>query len=105
MSRYIDADALIAEMEHCSYKTWSKGVIPTWWAHAVKVKDNIKECIKRQPTADVVEVRHAHWVVCGAFDDFLKCSSCGYDRPWQTAIEHNYCPKCGAKMDGERKEV
>ena len=28
----------------------------TWWAQAVKVKDNIVKCIERQPTADVVEV-------------------------------------------------
>ena len=56
MKRYIDADALIAEMERCSYETWSKGVNPTWWAQAVKVKDNIIKCIERQPTVDVVEV-------------------------------------------------
>lgn len=40
------------------------------------------------------------WKVCGAFDDFLKCSCCGYDYPWQTAIEHKFCPNCGAKMKG-----
>ena len=40
------------------------------------------------------------WKVCGAFDDFLKCSCCGYDHPWQTAIEHKFCPNCGAKMKG-----
>jgi hypothetical protein len=56
MSRYIDADVLIEELESCSYETWSKGVNRTWWAQAVNVKDNIKRCIDRQPTADVVEV-------------------------------------------------
>lgn len=40
------------------------------------------------------------WKLCSAFDDFLKCSCCGYDRPWQTAIEHKFCPNCGAKMKG-----
>lgn len=56
MSRYIDADALIKDIENCSYETWSKDVNRTWWAQAVKVKDNIKQCINRQPTADVVEI-------------------------------------------------
>lgn len=56
MPRHIDADALIKELEHCSYETWSKGVNRAWWAQAVKIKDNIKQCIERQPTADVVEV-------------------------------------------------
>ena len=64
MSRYIDADALISEMGRCSYETWSKGVNPTWWAQAVKVKDNIVKCIERQPTADVVEV--------------VRCKDCKY---------------------------
>ena len=40
------------------------------------------------------------WIVSGMFDDFLKCSSCGYQQPWQTAIEYKYCPNCGAKMKG-----
>ena len=56
MSRYIDADALIEELNRCSYETWCKGVNSTWWAHSVRVKDNIVKCIERQPTADVVEV-------------------------------------------------
>ncbi len=41
------------------------------------------------------------WIVCGMFDDFFKCSSCGYKSPWQTAIEFKYCPNCGARMKGE----
>lgn len=44
--------------------------------------------------------RECKWIVCGMFDDFLKCSSCGYQQPWKTAIEYNYCPNCGAKMKG-----
>ena len=40
------------------------------------------------------------WIVCGMFDDFFKCSSCGDKHPWQTAIEYKYCPNCGAKMKG-----
>lgn len=55
MSRHIDADALIEELQRCSYETWSKGVNRTWWA-LNNVKDNIVQCIERQPTADVVEV-------------------------------------------------
>ena len=56
MSRYIDADALIEELQRCSRETWSKDINRAWWAQAVKIKDNIVRCIDRQPTADVVEV-------------------------------------------------
>ena len=58
--RYIDADALVKAIEDCSYATWSEGVNKAWWAQAVLVKDNLKRCIERQPTADVVEVRHGY---------------------------------------------
>lgn len=48
--------------------------------------------------------KEAGWIVCGMFDDFLKCSSCGYDTPWQTAIEHKFCPNCGARMKGDERK-
>lgn len=104
MSRYIDADALIAEMERCSYETWSKGVNPTWWAQAVKVKDNIVKCIERQPTADVVEVSHGTWyhgTENGAV--YAKCSACGRKMNY-SCYGYAYCALCGAKMDGKRRE-
>ena len=114
MSRYIDEDALIEELERCSYDTWSKGVNRTWWAQAVKIKDNIVECIKRQPTADVVEVRHREWIgeADGYADgelvyDVWYCSECNYcidDGTDDADLLPNYCPNCGAKMDGERRE-
>ncbi len=105
-SRYIDADALIAEIERCSYETWSKDVNNVWWAQAVKVKDNIKECIKRQPTADVVEARHGHWVHNedhNAYESPYFCSECLADGSYDISNE-KYCYNCGAKMDGERRE-
>ena len=40
----------------------------------------------------------ARWMVAGIFDDFLKCSNCEESWPWQTAIEFNFCPKCGKLM-------
>ena len=37
-----------------------------------------------------------------------ECSVCGHKPPrsdeYGTYIESNYCPNCGAKMDGERSE-
>ena len=58
-----------------------------------------------EPAADVVEVKHGKWTETGdnTLDNLYcgwKCSKCGFaicgDR-------YNYCPNCGAKMDGERK--
>jgi rubrerythrin len=118
MSRYIDADALIKELQHCSYETWSKDINRAWWAQAVKVKDNIIQCIKRQPTADVVEVRHGEWkdrYKNKYANQYYECSVCGkatLDRTVNNGLGNPrleqalspFCPNCGAKMDAERRE-
>lgn len=44
------------------------------------------------------EQKKGKWIVTGTFDDFLKCSCCGYRKPWNQDI-FNFCPKCGAEMD------
>ena len=88
MSRYIDADALIDDLIH------NRSFYPAMVASA----------IKNTPTADVVEVRHGEW----GFDGMgWTCSECGeyaLSNKTKMQVGSNYCPNCGAKMDGERKE-
>lgn len=51
------------------------------------------------PAADVVEVKHGRWVDNGIPESMLsKCSVCDYSCG---AYSFNYCPNCGAKMDGK----
>lgn len=51
------------------------------------------------PLAEVVEVRHGHWVFCGVVDDIYghgaSCSVCG----GYSEDNGYYCSCCGAKMD------
>ena len=53
------------------------------------------------PAADVAPVRHGHWI---NENFYTHCSACGkmaiYDKYGQE-VESDYCPNCGAKMDGE----
>ena len=64
--------------------------------------DNIKRDIETLPTADVVEVKHGEWIENGIQDSVLsKCSVCGIS---YGAYTFNYCPECGAKMDGGKAE-
>lgn len=73
--------------------------------------DDAKEIVDKMPTVDAVEVVHGRWVVSGF--GFDVCSVCrkvykdGYftiggvkPRP-----QFNYCPNCGAKMDGGESGV
>ena len=49
-------------------------------------------------------VKHGHWIHGSSSENIrVTCSECGYKvnyfwDSWQDAL---YCPKCGARMDGE----
>lgn len=72
---------------------------------AVAAVENIK-------AVDAVPAVHGEWLRTGAFPHRVYCSNCyktyvPNDR-WQIWIDgdlpRDYCPNCGAKMDGERKD-
>ena len=56
--------------------------------------------LKNLPTADVVEVKHGKWQKRG---NEKTCSVCKFIY-YSNNDEWNYCPNCGAIMDG-RKEA
>lgn len=97
MSRYIDADKLYERIRTNDYKLTTKyGSIE----YGMRTFE-IKEAIDKAPTADVKEVKHGQWTKDQNFnDDLVRCSACHIlsDR------QPNYCPYCGARMDGGVKE-
>lgn len=69
----------------------------------------LADCIARDiselPAADVAEVVHGRWIdgvedfTCGNHN--AECSICRCYVSWDGCDEDfNYCPNCGAKMDG-----
>lgn len=60
----------------------------------------VQQYIDKAPTVDAVEVVHGRWV-----NPYINryghpchcCSICGFKASYQ---DKNYCPNCGAKMDG-----
>ena len=121
MARYIDAEKLKSHIKD----------LPTWWAdgggvygESMKYPEGMFDCddiinsIDNQPTADVVEVKHGHFVrnernipKMREFHEkgkalsmneksiFYTCSECG---EW-ISLSQKYCSECGAKMDGDKK--
>ena len=95
MARYIDADALMRELER------EVELADDW-----KTAHEIVNVVKYFPTTES-EPKHAHWIA-----DYnntysrcrMKCSAC---RKFSGigGIKSNqkkpYCPNCGAKMDME----
>lgn len=63
-----------------------------------RMLDCLKAAVIRIPAADVAPVVHAQWIEDGS--GIIICPECkrGYNL---IAKFTNYCPACGAKMDGK----
>lgn len=71
-------------------------------AHILRPEDKeLMSAISIIPAADVAPVRHGRWI---EDHDYLKCPECGVMVKWDFTFfdigDWNYCPNCGAKMDG-----
>lgn len=73
-----------------------------------KVRAVPVDVIEREPAVDAVPVRHGRWALnedCQPFynyctaDYYYNCSECNYTISSRYGL-YNYCPNCGAKMDG-----
>lgn len=64
----------------------------------------LADCIARDisdlPAAEVAEVVHGRWIPTEYpfMNECEDCSSCGYRTLYGNG--YDYCPNCGAKMDG-----
>lgn len=65
-------------------------------------KDLVLDAVYEINKAPIIDpVKHGHWIDTVA-DGWFKCSNCGEPAISDCGNEkHNYCPNCGAKMDGE----
>ena len=82
------------------------------WKHnerhdAMLIADCLCE-LEAMPTVDAVEVVHGRWKAhkpdCRGYTASFICSCCEdtiYTDYCMKECEYNYCPNCGAKMDGD----
>lgn len=66
----------------------------------IKAKDMAIKALEQEP-------KTGHWIITSDYlttaygsVDYVKCSCCGED----SLEEGDYCPNCGAKMEGEEDE-
>lgn len=90
MDEYIERGAFIEAVKD----------IPMWGSVAAMLADSI-------PAADVAPVVHARWIHsryedCSEQFELVKCSQCNHEAYAMAFYVRggNYCPACGAKMDG-----
>ena len=83
--RLIDANAL--RDDTYIFDAWDAKIVRAW--------------LDDQPTVDAVEVVHGRWIInCDGY--YPYCSVCK-EEPKHGEMT-NYCPNCGAKMDGDGNE-
>lgn len=107
--RYIDADAVIQAMwlnlYHLEDEMEKKhGLDPIERLNVQNGFESALKAVVTFPSSEVVEQKKGKWIVTGTFDDFLKCSCCGYKKPWNEDI-FNFCPNCGAEMEKTDAEI
>lgn len=56
------------------------------------------------PTVDAEPVRRGEWLPPHERRPMYECSCCGWYVDRGGYLDFTYCPNCGAKMVGERKE-
>ena len=98
MAEYIEREAILREIERRERLMVGDKTISV---------DALKRFILNRPAADVAPVVHGHWDDSGRYtfpggSTAVRCTNCGCAL---TVSEYhlnnwNYCPVCGAKMDG-----
>ena len=94
MKEYIEREAVLERL--------AKVDMDTYYGFTAAVQFGVNhaiQCIKEAPAADVAEVRHGRWKN-GGNGLYDTCSAC--EKEIYLAIPMNYCPECGAKMDGDQ---
>lgn len=88
MASYIEAGALLMELNDTD-------IFDTYNDYSM-----VFDTIDNFPIADVEPVRHGHWIE-DKYGPVFECSECGYATDY---LLTNYCPECGAKMDGKEND-
>ena len=94
---YISREAMLEHLDRCKQSEDATTL-------TAAVITELQCFVQSQPTADVAEVRHGRWIHTDLAAHWLgkdECSECTYHEKDRSDLSHNnYCPNCGAKMDG-----
>ena len=98
MTEYIEREAISEEIRKYYYKNPPNFSYGEGFDRGL---DRAQRAILDAPSADVALVRHGRWVPTFHVGDCCyRCSECQFLRDTYLLDIGNYCPNCGAKMDG-----
>ena len=88
MGKQIDRDVLVDHLRRMMEARQIDRLPRSGYAKAIQ---DIDGC----PASDAEPVLHGHWILHDDLPPWFECSECG-----NTGMATEYCPGCGAKMDG-----
>ena len=99
MSRLIDADALTERLNEYANDDWNVSLGGVF----TDAVDTCLDFVENAPTIEAVPVVHGKWIshkrmARSPLVMNYACSVCGKD-----GNQTNFCPNCGAKMDGGKE--
>ena len=102
MTEYIEREAISEEIRKYYYKNPPNFSYGEGFDRGL---DRAQRAILDAPAADVAPVRHARWIEQEkyTFGVMYDCSICD-NLILDNGHSWNYCPNCGAKMDGGKCE-
>lgn len=95
----IEREALIQAIEDlrgsCDSRFYDEAII-----------DCVSEAVSA-PTIDAAPVVHGRWIqrYNENHQQFIECSNCNFEYGLPFACKLNYCPHCGARMDGTEERT
>ena len=96
---YIEKEAAIELLRDNINLPIDSGTARAYWTRVVEIKDALIGYIAKIPAADVAEVRHGEWKMSESGAIYF-CNKCKYLAMPREARGWNFCPNCGARMDG-----
>ncbi|MDO4495848.1 MAG: hypothetical protein Q4B62_08695 [Clostridiaceae bacterium] len=103
MAEYIERETLFEEIRKEFRPYWQ---IPCDYEDRItqKMVTKMRGLIDKLPAADVIEVVHSKWIR-DSLTGHISCLNCKMTAPGDCELEDFYesdfCPMCGAKMDGK----
>lgn len=105
MNKYVNIEVAKEYLRHDSFSN------PYFRSQACQQAMDVLDTV---PAADVVEVRHGRWIDKTWTTEYdwscynhhaVICSVCNKQFDYVINEKSNYCPNCGAKMDGGQDNV
>lgn len=99
MARAIDADAFKNEIREIGNERF----LETGDQEHLRIAEMVCQYVNKQPTIEAAPVMHGKWIEPEGVEIAITCicSECKKEFPMWAKKDYDYCPNCGARMDGD----